>query len=1347
MFATSLVFPSVAAAIANPLTQKINAADGLYFQGKAVDARQQLMAMADEPGVSVPDRLTVIENLLDICIRTYAAGCVVTYSNSYYGITSRLPADKSPQYLLRNLNGLYYSQLAEYLFGTDPEIITKDYAKVQYPAEDVQLYVKHELFIAQELGLDNDFSGSEMAIDRALSVVASLKNPEVDRFDVASALANVIGTLMLIGDTQRAYGIYASSGNFIAKSLSPQTMESVVFRYNEAELLEEVGDLRGSVLAIEESIRTLRQIELDAPVRDTFLALALTLKAADCAVSGKLDCARDALSEHPYKALYATAGRQAASVNEINYLAARALVSAIAGGADPVAAAALDAPAAGPPTNFVADRQRVLRAVGKALALPRGSGRDSGLVEAGEQEIESARIRPVASFGAWYRPGTLDQITLELALGQIGQDSPDADENAFELFQLEGRRGASFDYDALTVLARAHDDAERRSIHQGLRLRARRDRLEREQLQLVAQRGLNSSPSGGLEYDLKTRLLFTEFDRRIAELSQSESPRDGHATSAENIVTLKEFQAKLRSNEVALYVSGAAGDVAYMCVRRDAAVRKVAPADWQRVQNDSRVLQDALTASYAPSEALDVQFPVSASVRLYDFLIRPFEKCLKPGDHIVWLPQSSMTPVPLAALLATPPPKMGDGYDLAAADWLIRSYSVTYAGAASVISAARSGSRPPTDFDFLGVGDPLLTGVTVGGEDRSKILAAAVRGESLVGLTPLPDTEVELSDSSRGFRRVTLLTQGAATKRNVSNQLLGSYALLSFATHGLVRRDGQGLSDPALVLTPGSADDVSDDGLLTASEIADLNLSARFVSLSACNTANVDFSQMPEDLLALSSAFEVAGVPATLGTLWSVDSETTTRIVSETFAHVRAKPDEGPAQALAEAQRDFLKAPPSRAYLHPRFWAPFVVLGDGFQVGGSGGNQATPRVTSVESLTDHGGEVYAVHRVGSHVLERFRSNVNQQGRFGSAVKVSDPAGREVWRRDNWQTGATGFVTELGSEILASGFQTAPSGRSEAVLEAFDRRSGKPISTWHEDTAAGLDSVLASGIKVDPADAILALTEEDLASKVNHSVHVHVYRIDGRTPPHLIFDTSLPVGFRVSDITISISSDNIVTTYSDRFSSDNPFYPIDSYDWSACNDPTTIVEMHNRKTGLLINSAKLTGITIVTVNERGGSMTFGGATRIDLPQSTCGEMRAAVFDFSRGFRRDSAVFVDREVGQSEIRSLKSTNNGNLIAVGDKDNILNYHEPPSLDKLISQIGTPLRPRDTQTSGIIWMLSNDYTVQQVKTLDAAVDVYLNALDASDPRNILVGGELGDHAAVFHVSMNPQANSRPGL
>jgi hypothetical protein len=73
-----------------------------------------------------------------------------------------------------------------------------------------------------------------------------------------------------------------------------------------------------------------------------------------------------------------------------------------------------------------------------------------------------------------------------------------------------------------------------------------------------------------------------------------------------------------------------------------------------------------------------------------------------------------------------------------------------------------------------------------------------------------------------------------------------------------------------------------DDGLLTASEIAQLKLNADWVVLSACNTAAGD-SPGAEALSGLARAFFYAGAWAQLVSHWAVDSKAATRLTTSTF--------------------------------------------------------------------------------------------------------------------------------------------------------------------------------------------------------------------------------------------------------------------------------------------------------------------------------------------------------------------------------------------------------------------------------------------------------------------------------
>ena len=83
--------------------------------------------------------------------------------------------------------------------------------------------------------------------------------------------------------------------------------------------------------------------------------------------------------------------------------------------------------------------------------------------------------------------------------------------------------------------------------------------------------------------------------------------------------------------------------------------------------------------------------------------------------------------------------------------------------------------------------------------------------------------------------------------------------------------DIQDLAEPALALTIPKELNDADDGLLTASEIAQLKLNADWVVLSACNTIAGD-KPGAEALSGLARAFFYAGARALLVSHWAVET-------------------------------------------------------------------------------------------------------------------------------------------------------------------------------------------------------------------------------------------------------------------------------------------------------------------------------------------------------------------------------------------------------------------------------------------------------------------------------------------
>jgi CHAT domain-containing protein len=185
-------------------------------------------------------------------------------------------------------------------------------------------------------------------------------------------------------------------------------------------------------------------------------------------------------------------------------------------------------------------------------------------------------------------------------------------------------------------------------------------------------------------------------------------------------------------------------------------------------------------------------------------------------------------------------------------------------------------------------------------ESFPRLYGARLEAEQILKLSP-PTSKINL-----GF---------AANRDAIINGSLKNYQIVHFATHAVIN------TDPALsgiVLSLFDAQGKTQNGFLLNRDIADLDLSADLVVLSACETGT------NEGINGMTSSFFYAGAQSVLTSLWAVDDIATADLMARFYSGV-LQDGFTPAAALRRAQIEMWQQPNWR---HPYYWAAFSLQGN-----------------------------------------------------------------------------------------------------------------------------------------------------------------------------------------------------------------------------------------------------------------------------------------------------------------------------------------------------------------------------------------------------------------------------------
>jgi len=357
----------------------------------------------------------------------------------------------------------------------------------------------------------------------------------------------------------------------------------------------------------------------------------------------------------------------------------------------------------------------------------------------------------------------------------------------------------------------------------------------------------------------------------------------------------------------------------------------------------------------------------------------PVAGLVPPGKGIRIVPDGRLNEVSFAAMPLADGRYLVETAELAvvaAPAWLSRERPAAPAGhgAGALVVGDVDYARalaPDGSADAWQEADPPACRLVAGRQPRGPERTAALRGDSLCGyetrrwdpLTPTEAGPVADRLCAAGGGQVTLVTSGAASEPALSAALPG-HRIVHVATHGFFspaatcdpgtwvrlgggRRAeapdawtttaafGAGPVDPLLLsgLVLAGADaaaahprDPAADGLLSAREVVDLDLStADLVVLSACTTGRGE-APPGEGPLGLGRAFQLAGAGTVVVALWSVTSDDTTALFESFYEELAATPQE-PVRALRAAQLDRIQAARAKGLPGSGFlWGAFVPL-------------------------------------------------------------------------------------------------------------------------------------------------------------------------------------------------------------------------------------------------------------------------------------------------------------------------------------------------------------------------------------------------------------------------------------
>ncbi len=345
------------------------------------------------------------------------------------------------------------------------------------------------------------------------------------------------------------------------------------------------------------------------------------------------------------------------------------------------------------------------------------------------------------------------------------------------------------------------------------------------------------------------------------------------------------------------------------------------------IERSTREVHDALA-----SRAADL----SSATRFYELAFRPLLAHLGETQRLFLAPDGRLSLVPFDAL--------HDG-----SRFLVDVFDIVYLTSGKDL-LPREGVSPANSV--VVIADPDFNASAVAGPVAARSSSVLVSFyahqralSDMLSFSPLAGTLQEAEAVQRIYPHARLILGEDATKASLLG--LATPGILHIATHGFFLEDTSAptgtralgsvesllpsspLVPPDPLLRSGlvlagarvkAAQRTLQDAVVTGLELAGMDLwGTQLVVLSACDTGRGEV--MPgQGVYGLRRALVLAGAETVVTSLWKVQDDTTSQLMTAYYQHLKA------GQGRISALRGAMRALRER-YPHPFFWAPFIGIG------------------------------------------------------------------------------------------------------------------------------------------------------------------------------------------------------------------------------------------------------------------------------------------------------------------------------------------------------------------------------------------------------------------------------------